>query len=171
MNKLNSSPTENEKIEAILIDIQVERFFGIIRQYDIVFSERGLLFFLKTGALSLGIRQGVSGGVSGGLGGALPGGEGAFIGGLLYPTLREFLESRKKTEDQYSDIMDMLDKNKHNFYINYYDIKKVVLEKKWNGLGGMSIYTINGKIRCEFPKELLNEVSEKFNAKVKCVSF
>lgn len=63
----------SEKIVAILPNVQVQRTFGMVREYEIIVVENGLFFHLTTGAWRLGIRQGITGGISGGLGGALPG--------------------------------------------------------------------------------------------------
>ena len=151
-------PNGSEKVVAILPNVQVQRIFGIVREYEIIVVENGLFFHVTTGAWRLGIRQGVPGGISGGLGGALPGGEGAFIGGLLYPTLKDYFESKGNADKRRINNSQQSNDNKYDFYINYNDIKNIVIGKMWNGLGGMTLHTMSGKIKCEFRPESIDEV-------------
>lgn len=157
---------KSDKVNAILTNIQVQRTFGIVREYDIIITEMGFFFHLVTGAWRLGIRQGIPGGISGGLGGALPGGEGAFIGGLLYPTLKDYFESKSNADKLRINNSQQSNDNKYDFYINYNDIKNIVIGKKWNGLGGMTLYTMSGKIKCEFKSESVDEVIGALKATV-----
>ena len=155
-------PPESDGIVAILGNVQVQRVFGIIREYDIVLSDTGMLFFLTRGAIDLGIRQGLSGGVVAGVGAGLPGGSGAFLAGLFGPTLKEFFESRKYSmQNKYQNLTEMLTKNEYNFFIRYSSIHKVSIKKKWNGLGGMRILSSKGKIDCEFALENLDGIKER----------
>ncbi len=94
------------------------------------------------------------------------GGEGAFIGGLLYPTLKDYFESKGNADKRRIINSQQSNDNKYDFYINYNDIKNIVIGKMWNGLGGMTLHTVSGKIKCEFRPESMDEVIGALKATV-----
>jgi hypothetical protein len=147
----------HEVIEAVFKNVQVQRTFGIVREYDIIFTDKGILFILVAGAWKVGVRDGLAAGVAGGLGGAV----GSGISHAIWATLRNSLgQSKNKIREQYyrMDVKEMLSANEYNLYFPHSAITKVTVKKKLMGQGGMNIETVDSKVQTEFPKELLDSV-------------
>jgi len=150
-------PDEDAAVESLLRRVMVERTYGIVRGYDLIFTDKGIVFVMVEAALAVGIRTGIPAGVSGGMGGGMPGGEGAFIGGLFGSTLFSVL-SPKKSSANYdkSTIASLLD-DKYDFYVPYDSVKNISFDKRFFYMRLLIVSEL-GKVRCNFPHDSFETV-------------
>jgi hypothetical protein len=153
MKEVISTPDEASSVEGILQGVMVERQFGIIRGYDLIFTDKGIVFVMVEGAWAVGLRTGIPAGVSGGMGGGMPGGEGAFIGALAGSTLLVALSRMKSPKNSTDGTIAKLLDGKYDFYVPYDSVGCVRFDKRFF-YTRMLIISELGKIRCNFPHDV-----------------
>jgi len=155
------SPDDKEAVDGVVMKVQVMRKTDTAREHDIIFTDRGVLFVLVSRALMVGARHGIPNGISSGIGGAL----GIVIRAAIGPATPH---TNEKAREKYGGLTlkQIMENDENNFYLPHLSINAVAVKKRLMGTCGMNFETTEGKIQCEFPKDLLNEVREIVNVRL-----
>lgn len=154
-----SLPTENEKIQYGLINVQAAKgAMGVVRVYDIFFTENGIAFAVVVSGLKMA--AGVAGAA----------GFGA-IGGVIAGSKVKSGAGQIRDKFQTLSIPQILALNEKSIYLPYSEVIQVSVKKGLTGITKMDIVTPDGKYHCEFSKDQFDiaktVINEKLAAKIK----
>jgi len=134
-------PTENERIEYGLVAVAAAKgAMGVVREYDILFTERGIAFAVVKSGLKMA--AGVAGAVTFGMIGALVA-DGAVT------------RQAGKIREQFKgmSVPQILALNEKSFYLPYTEVTEASLKRGLTGISKMDISIAGGKYHCEFSKD------------------
>ncbi len=125
-------------------------YVGVARRYDIIFTDRGVLFAVTVGALKAGVAAGVRGGLVAG-GGA----GGAAASGAMSRTEEDMAKGGFADGSRTAAEILALDKN--NRFIPYDNVKSISI-KKGLGSGKLTIESTEGRFYAQFPNERVDPI-------------
>jgi hypothetical protein len=151
-------PSESEKVLHVLLNVRAAKgVAGMVRDYDLLFTDNGILFINTAGGFKTLMKSSV-------------GAQFGAVGAVLVRSSIEKDKQKGRNELEGLDLRQMLEQNEKSFYIPYMEVHLVTLKKGLTGIGKMSIQTSDGKYNCEFPKNQIEParaaVSEKLSAKM-----
>jgi hypothetical protein len=152
-------PNENEKILYGLVNVQAKMgTMGVVRQYDIFFTENGIALAVVASGLS------VAAGAAGAAGFGL-------IGALVGDASHQKGVGKMRGKFQGLSLPQILAMNEKSDYLLYSEVTQIALKKGLTGISKMEIVVPKGKYQSEFSKDqfevAMEAIKEKLAAKSK----
>lgn len=150
-------PSDNERVRHVVVNVKAMKgMAGMVRDYDLLFTENGVLFANTAGAWN-SVKMGL-------------GGQFGVVGALAAQKSMESNKTKGRSELQGLTLGQILEKSDKSFYIPYLEVQAVTFKKGLTGIGKMSFLTPEGKWNCEFPKDQIEAartaIAESLSAKV-----
>jgi len=154
-----AAPSEKEKILYGLVNVQAKMgTMGVVRQYDIFFTENGIV--LAVVASGLKVAAGAAGASGFGV-----------IGGLIGGLAHQSGVGKMREKFQGLSLPQILALNEKSDYLTYSEVTQITLKKGLTGISKMEIVVPKGKYQCEFSKDQFEiakaAINEKLAAKSK----
>ena len=139
-----AAPGASDRIRHVIFNVKAQKgATGMVRDYDLLFMDNGILFACTAGALKSVLKASV-------------GAQFGAVGAVLSQGSMEKDRQNGRGGLQGLTAKQILERSDKSFYLPYMDVQTVSLKKGLTGIGKMSFNLLEARYNCEFSKDQMD---------------